>query len=141
MLEIKKLVNCMKEWALSLSKEIRHLSYQRNLSREKKAVVEAQSYEDINSLCSEDMEYAEDAAESNFLDRSESVLVAESDYIDKLSFLIDQKRNHTKYRALNINPKLTIEQRKILERVFDLIQQEYDSTESEKFINLIARQF
>ncbi len=135
------LVSCMKEWALSLSKEIRHISYQRSLSREKKAVIEAQSFEDINGLCSEDMEYAEDAAESNFLDRSESVLVAESDYIDKLSFLLDQKKKHTKYRALNINPKLTTEQRKVLERVFDLIQQEYDSTESEKFINLISRQF
>ncbi len=135
------LVNCMKDWALSLSKEIRHISYQRNLSREKKAVVEAQSFEDINGLCSEDMEYAEDATESNYLDSGESILVAESDYMDKLSFLIDQKKNHTKYRAININPKLTIEQRKVLERVFDLIQQEYDSTESEKFINIIAKQF
>lgn len=135
------LVNCMKEWAISLSKDIRHISYERSLSREKKAVVEAQSFEDINDLCSEDMAYADEATESNYLDRSESILVAESDYIDKLAFLISQKKTHTKYRALNINPKLTIEQRKVLERVFDLIQQEYDSTEAEKFINIISRQF
>ena len=87
------------------------------------------------------MEYAEDATESSFLDSSESILVAESDYIDKLSFLFDQKKNHTKYRALNINPKLTTEQRKVLERVFDLIQKEYDSADAEKFINIIAKQF
>ena len=135
------LVDCMKEWALTLSKDIRHISYQRGLSREKKAVLEAQSFEDINGLCSEDMEYAEDATESSYLDSSESILVAESDYIDKLSYFINQKKNHTKYRALNINPKLTIEQRKVLERVFDLIQQEYDSTEAEQFINIIAKQF
>ena len=30
---------------------------------------------------------------------------------------------------------------KVLERVFDLIQQEYTSSEAEKFINIIARQF
>ena len=129
------------EWAISLSKDIRHISYERSLSREKKAVVEAQSFEDINDLCSEDMAYADEATESNYLDRSESILVAESDYIDKLAFLISQKKTHTKYRALNINQKLTIEQRKVLERVFDLIQQEYDSTEAEKFINIISRQF
>ena len=39
-------------------------------------------------------------------------------YVDALSFLIDQKKNHTKYKSLNINPKLTLEQRKVLERVF-----------------------
>ena len=135
------LIDCMKEWALSLSKEIRHISYERSLSREKKAVVEAQSFEDINGLYSEEMDYAEDTTESSFLDSSESILVAENDYMDKLSFLMDQKKNHTKYKALNINQKLTLEQRKVLERVFDLIQKEYTSTEAEKFINIIARQF
>lgn len=135
------LVESVKDWAFSLSKDIRRISYERNLSREKKAVVEAQSFEDVNDLCSEDLGYAEDVTESDFLDSSESVLVAERDYMDKLSFLIDQKKAQTKYRALNINLRLTMEQRKVLERVFDLIQQEYDSSEAEKFINTIARQF
>lgn len=135
------LVDSVKDWAFSLSKDIRRISYERSLSREKKAVVEAQSFEDVNDLCSEDLGYAEDVTESDFLDSSESVLVAERDYMDKLSFLIDQKKAQTKYRALNINLRLTMEQRKVLERVFDLIQQEYDSEEAEKFINTIARQF
>ena len=34
-----------------------------------------------------------------------------------------------------------MDQRKVLERVFDLIQQEYDIKEAEKFINTIARKF
>lgn len=135
------LVESLKEWAFAISKDIRRISYERSLSREKKAVVDAQSFEDVNDLCSEDLGYAEDVTESDFLDSSESVLVAESDYMDKLSFLIDQKRSQTKYRALNINMKLTMEQRKVLERVFDLIQQEYESEQAEKFINTIARQF
>lgn len=71
----------------------------------------------------------------------QSVQVAEGDYMDKLSFLLDQKRTQTKYRALNINTKLTMEQRKVLERVFDLIKQEYDDAETEQFIEIILRNF
>lgn len=135
------LINNLKDWAFALSKDIRRISYERSLSREKKAIVEAENFEDVNDLCSEDFAYAEDSTESDFLDSSESEEVAERDYIDKLSFLLDQKKAQTKYRALNINFKLTTEQRKVLERVFDLIQQEYTSSEAEKFINIIARQF
>lgn len=135
------LIDVFKEWALSVSKDIRRISYERSLSREKKAVVEAQSFDDVNDLCSEDFGYAEDTTESDYLDSGESEVVAERDYMDKLSFLIDQKRTQTKYRALNINLKLTMEQRKVLERVFDLIQQEYDAADAESFINTIARKF
>lgn len=136
-----ELIELFKEWALSISKDIRRISYERSLSREKKAVVEAQSFEDINDLCHEDYSYAEDITESDLLDSGESELVAEMDYMDKLSLLIDQRKTQTKYRALNINFKLTMEQRKVLERVFDLIQQEYQSEDAEKFINIIARNF
>lgn len=135
------LVESFREWAFSISKDIRRVSYERSLSREKKAVVEAQSFEDVNDLWIEDLGYAEDVTESNLLDSGESDIVAERDYMDKLAFLIDQKKFQTKYRALNINLKLTMEQRKVLERVFDLIQQEYDPEIAERFINTIARQF
>lgn len=42
---------------------------------------------------------------------------------------------------MNINPKLTIEQRRVLERVFDLITQEYEKETAEKFVNLIASKY
>lgn len=136
-----ELVEMFKKWAFSVSKDIRQISYERSLSREKKAVIEAQSFEDINDLCNEDYGYAEDTTESDLLDGGESEIVAEMDYIDKLSLLISQKKTQTRYRALNINSKLTMEQRKVLERVFDLIKQEYESQDAEKFINTIARNF
>lgn len=63
------------------------------------------------------------------------------DYMDKLSSLIDQKKAQTRYRALNINFRLTMEQRKVLERVFDLIQHEYEPQDAENFINTISRNF
>ena len=136
-----ELIKMFREWAFSASKDIRRISYERSLSREKKAIIEAQSFEDVNDLCYEDFSYAEDTTESDFLDSGESEVVAEMDYMDKLSLLIDQKKTQTRYRALNINLKLTSEQRKVLERVFDLIQQEYESQDAERFINTIAKNF
>ena len=136
-----ELVKMIKEWAFSVSKDIRRISYERSLSREKKNVIEAQSFEDVNDLCYEDYSYAEDTTESDFLDNGESEVIAEMDYMDKLLSLIGQKKTQTKYRALNINFKLTTEQRKVLERVFDIIQQEYQSQDAEKFINTILRNF
>ena len=53
----------LKEWAFAISKKIRHLSYERNLSSSKVAFVEEGQVEDINdenSLCSEDFSFAED---------------------------------------------------------------------------------
>lgn len=135
------LVDTFREWAFLLSKDIRSISYERSLSKEKKAVVEAQNIEDVNDLCSEDLSFAEDITESDFIDSSESDIVAETDYIGKLSFLLGQKKAQTKYRALNINSKLTADQRKVLERVFDLIQQKYDEADADKFINIIVRYF
>ena len=45
------------------------------------------------------------------------------------------------YTAININTKLTVEQRKVLERVFDLICQEYSDADAQAFINTIANKF
>ena len=124
-----------------MSKEFRKISYVISLSKEKKAVIEAQSLDDINNLCSEDLDIVEDIAESDFINSVESDEIAESDYIEKLSLLLGKKKGQTKYMALNINAKLTAEQRKTLEHVFDLIQQEYNNEEASKFIETIVRKF
>lgn len=139
-----ELLSNLKEWAFDSSKNIRHLSYERSLSSAKKAVVEAEHLDDItdeNDLYSEDLAYAEDYGESSTLDRDESAEIAETDFISKLGVFLNQKKAQTKYAALNINSKLTIEQRKILERVFDLITEEYDKDIAEKFVNTISTKF
>ena len=92
------LIRVFKEWAFSVSKDIRRISYERSLSREKKAVVEAQSFEDVNDLCYEDYGYAEDTTESDFLDSGESEVVAEMDYMDKLSHNGTTKGLRTSFR-------------------------------------------
>lgn len=75
------------------------------------------------------------------IDQGESAEIAETDFISKLGLLLNQKRAQTKYAALNINSKLTIEQKRVLERVFDLITQEYERNIAEKFVNVIAEKF
>ena len=76
--------------------------------------------------------------ESDFIDREEVDEISEIDYMDKLSWIINQKQGKTKYMALNINNRLTAEQKKMAENIFDIVIQKYQKDEAEKFINIIA---
>ena len=139
-----ELLSALKEWAFSVSKDIRHLSYERNLTSSKREIAEAENIEDIddvNCLDSEDLSFMDDYGESSSIDQGESDEIAEMDFISKLGMLLDQKKAQTKYTALNINSKLTGEQKRILERVFDLITQEYDKEIAEKFVDTISMKF
>lgn len=139
-----ELIENLKEWAFAISKEIRHISYERSLSGTKKAIVEAEKLDEINlgdDLYADDLSDDFDITESSIMDQSESDELSETDYFSKLSLLLNQRKAQTKYTALNINPKLTMEQRHVLERVFDLITQEYEKEDAEEFVNLIASRF
>ena len=139
-----ELVKMLREWANEVSKDIRHISYERSLSSAKKAVIEAETIEeigDVNDLFSEDLGFTDVLSEELFLNTSESDELAETDYISKLGMLLNQQKKQTKYTALNLNEKLTIEQRKVLERVFDLISIEYEKSIAEKFVDTISRKF
>ncbi len=131
----------IRECAAVITKELRKLSYERSLSSEKKAVVEAVIADDVNGLAVEDMNFACDTDEFTLMHISDGNLEAEADFVDKLSLILGQKSRQTKYTAININEKLTVEQRRVLERVFDVICQEYDEDESHAFINTIASKF
>ena len=96
---------------------------------------------DVNDLFTEDLSFTEDVSEGSFLDESESDELAETDYIAKLGQFLNQQKKQTKYAALNLNGKLTMEQRKVLERVFDLITQEYEKKTAERFVETISRKF
>ncbi len=79
--------------------------------------------------------------EFTLMNFGDSELEAENDFIDKLSLILGQKSKQTKYTAININTKLTNEQRKVLERVFDLICQSYTEDYAQEFINTISSKF
>lgn len=136
-----RLVDCMKEVSLEIIKEIRKLSYSRSLSAEKKAIIEAETIEDVNDLCSEDMMFDSDLDELSLMEEGDSKFEAETDYFSKLSLLLGKKNAQTKYAALNVNNRLTLEQRRVLARVFDLILAEYPEDEAEKIINTLASKY
>lgn len=131
----------IKECAALITKELRRLSYDRSLSNEKKAIAEADTIDDVNALCVEDMDFVCDTDEYTLMNLSDGDLEAENDFVNKLSLILDQKIKQTKYTAININTKLTVEQRKVLERVFDLICQEYSDADAQSFINTIVSKF
>ncbi len=132
-------VESVSNWTNTIAKEIRKKSYDRSLSNEKKTIVQVATQEDINGLETEDMDFACDYDEVGLMNAGESEFVAENDFFDKLSIILNQKKAQTKYSALNINDRLTVEQRKVLERVFDVISQEYSKEEAEKFISVISK--
>lgn len=134
-------VELLSEWSMTITKEIRKKSYERSLSNEKKAIVEIDNFEDVNGLGTEDLDFACDCNESSLIDAGDSLFLAENDFYDKLSLILNKKKAQTKYSALNINERLTIEQRKVLERVFDLISQEYDKDMAEQFISIISKKY
>lgn len=125
----------IKEWAGQVSKDIRKASYQRSLSEASRQVVEN---EDVNSLMVEDTEFCD---EFSLIDSDESFEVAQVDLFDKLAVLLGTKDKQTKYAALNINGKLTNEQRRTLERVFDVIRENYSEDITMEFIETVAAKF
>lgn len=134
-------VDLLSEWSISVTKEIRKKSYERSLTNEKKAIVEIECFDDVNGLGTEDLDFACDCNEASLMESGDSLLLAENDFYDKLSLILNHKKAQTKYSALNINERLTIEQRKVLERVFDLISQEYDRSTAERFISTISKKY
>lgn len=136
-----QLADEIREYAATITKELRKLSYDRSLSSAKKAVVEAAIADDVNCLAIEDMSFACDADEFTLMHKSDGDLEAETDFVDKLSMILGRKSRQTKYTAININEKLTVEQRRVLERVFDVICKEYDQNTAQSFINTIASKF
>ena len=136
-----KLVDNVKECATLITKELRKLSYDRSLSKEKKAIVQAETIDDVNALCIEDMDFVCETDEYTLMNSGDGELEVENDFVNKLSLILGQKHKQTKYTAININTKLTAEQRKVLERVFDLICEEYNETEAHAFIDTITNRF
>ena len=127
------------EWSTAKTKELRKISSDRSLEDNSKRIVDAEKIEDVNDLMIESMEI--DFGEGDLLDRDESEEIAQTDFIDKLAWILNQKKCQTRYLVLNINEKLTNDQKRTLERVFDIVMEEYKKKEADGFINTIASNF
>ncbi len=131
----------IRECAAVITKELRKLSYGRSLSNEKRAFVEAAIADDVNALSVESMDYGSDTDEFTLMHMSDGDLEAEADFASIFSSLLSRKKQQTKYTAININDKLTVEQRRVLERVFDVICSRYSENEAKQFIETIIGNF
>ncbi|MDD5793079.1 MAG: ATP-binding protein [Erysipelotrichaceae bacterium] len=123
------------EWSTQKIKEIRKLSYSRTLSEKEIQFIDSDSAEDVNNLSVETIDM--DPSESDYIDSEENEEVSEIDFLNKLSRMMNQKQ--TKYMALNIKDHLSVEQKKIVEKIFDILTGNYNE-EAEAIINLILDQ-
>lgn len=131
--------NGLTELAAVINKDIRKLSYDRSVLTQK-ATIESE-VDDFNNLCVEDMDFVIGSNEFNFMNENENDDVASSMIYDKLSILLNQKPAVTKYKLLEINSRLTVEQKKTIERVFNVIKGEISGAEADKIINIIISNF
>lgn len=135
------LAESIAQWTMVQTKEIRKISYERSLPKNQREIIEIDDEHAFDLIRKDEISPVKFAGESDFIDLSETDDVARIDYIDRINSLINQKNINTKYTALNVNRKLTQEERKVLERVFDLIIQKYGKRKSDSIINYILEKY
>ena len=78
--------------------------------------------------------------EISFINQSDGNEVNHSELINALDIIMGAQLSSTKYKALNLQSNITVDQKKILERVFDIICTEY-CNRADDFITTILRKF
>lgn len=124
-------------WGTDISKEIRHISYERNVEESKKKAMEAA---DENNLVFEDLSFIGEEDEiSDEVD--EASVVASNELLDRFKILLGQKSVGSKYLALNLRIDIPVDQKKILEKVFTTIEGEFSTEDAEKIIETIIKAY
>ena len=126
-------------WAVEISKEIRHKSYVRSLSQQEKAVLEQPKAIDTLSVLKN--QTLVNASELDIDDMDESESVANGDLLKQLSILMNMGKKITKYNVLNVNPKMTIEQKQTVARIFDILYDNYSKTKANGIVQSILENF
>ena len=112
----------LRTWADEISSVIRKISISRNTDKTNKRlekIIEEVSATEI-SLNETDI-----IPEIVMNDKQEYDDVAHLELINQLDILINKKHACTKYKALNLQAGITIEEKKILETVLDIIQEKF----------------
>lgn len=124
-------------WSKEISKEIRSISYNRSLSETQKRIIVHEEKELLESDFFDNESSLVELDEFSLMEQSDSFRLAQGDLLGKLSALTKSNAAITKYAALNINKKLTIEQKKTIEKVLDIVGQEFSSKRSKKIADVI----
>ncbi len=126
----------LRTWADGISSEIRKISNQRSSDKKAQRIIEIAQSETANIESSTTVVMPE-ALLNN---KSETEQVNHTDLIAALDILIGTQQSSTKYKALNLQTNITIEQKKVLERVFDILRGD-ESQDANSLVTKIIREF
>ena len=129
-----KLQEQLRIWADEISSLIRKISISRNTDKTNKKLEKVIEEATVSgaSIVKTDI-----VPEIVMNDKQEYDDVAHSELINQLDILINQKRACTKYKALNLQSEITFREKKIIEAVFDIIQDKYPDKANELISTII----
>lgn len=131
------MIDDMRIWADGISSEIRKISNQRSSDKKAQRIIEFAQNETTT-----DMEAVKTVVvpEVTLMTKTETEQVNHSELITALDILIGAQQPSTKYKALNLQSNITLEQKKILERVFDILCSDGNQS-SNSLVTKIIREF
>lgn len=131
------LIADLRSWADSISYEIRKISNQRSSDKKAQRIIEL-----VHSKTTPDIEATTTVVvpEVTLIADAETEQVNHTELVTALDILIASQQASTKYKALNLQSNITIEQKKVLERVFDILCSD-DNQQSNALITRILREF
>ena len=127
----------LRKWADNVSNEIRKISIARNSDKSNKKLeelIEVVSHSETQGL------HLDTSSEIEIEQKQEYDDIAHTELINQLDILIKQKSFCTKYKALNIQTSLTVEEKKILEIIFDIIKGK-EPTKADALISAIIKEY
>jgi hypothetical protein len=127
----------LRTWADGITNEIRKISNQRSSDKNAQRIIE---YSQNKSVLDIEAVTTIVIPEVNLISKSETEQVNHAELVAALDLLISSQKSSTKYKALNLQTNITIEQKKVLERVFDILQGD-KSQQSNILIAKIVKEF
>jgi molecular chaperone HtpG len=131
------LIDDLRAWADVISYEIRKISNQRSSDKKAQRIIEL-----AHSKTVPDIEATTTIVipEVTLISKAETEQVNHTELVAALDILIGSQQPSTKYKALNLQSNITIEQKKVLERVFDILCRD-ERQQSNALITKIIREF
>lgn len=124
-------------WADGVSYEIRKTSNQRNVDKKSQRIIEFSQNEMVKDIVTAT---AVIVPEIELMAQTENEQINHTALIATLDIIIGSQQVSTKYKALNLQSNITIEQKKVLERVFDILCND-DNQQNNALIATIIKEF
>ena len=131
------MISDLRVWADGISSAIRKTSNQRSSDKKAQRIIEFSQNETTPEI---EPTTTVVMPEVTLIAKSETEQVNHTELVAALDILIGAQQSSTKYKALNLQTNITIEQKKVLERVFDILCRD-EEQQSNVIITKIIREF